>query len=153
MEIRVLEKNELKLLQKLCTNGENWADVYYRRIELYYTDEVKTFGLIENDEIIAEISVVEDDILSYDSFAKKKDTVHLIDFDVLEEKRQQGYGTALLNYIVLLYKRLGYNRIVITYNDGNAVTEKLASKVGFDELLKQEGKKITMCLNLKKGVI
>lgn len=150
MEIRVLERNELKLLRDLCPEGHNWADTYYRRLDMYYSDFVKTFGLFVDGVIVAEVTAIEDKLEKYDYAARRGSVVHLIDCDVVMNKRKQGYGSSILAYVMAVYKRNGYARILISYDDSE-VAKNIAKKLGFNDVIRENNGVVTMLKNVEGG--
>lgn len=134
MEFKLLNKDELKNLQKLCVSGENWADVYYNKLDSYYTGNVKTYAISNGTRYLAELTAYEDELEKYDSLAIKGETVHLLDHKVLRELREQGLGKKLLKYVCCLYKNRGYKSAVVRISNRDSFLIDYYKKYGFNKV-------------------
>lgn len=149
MEIKLLLKDELKHLNKLCISGENWADVYYKKLDTFYTGVVKTYAVVSDGNYIAEITAYEDSLKKYESLAVNGETVQVLDHKVAADTRGRKLGTQLLKYVLKLYKNRGYKyALVKLFKDSDVDLSSYYKRCGFTTVFEETDASVVLSMEL-----
>lgn len=122
---------------KICKNKRFFDKIRYTKMRIanfnhkrqeflkyFFNDLLKeTFLVKRNREIIGILS------LKYD-----KNRVYLFDFAVNSCYRNQGFGTLILNRLLLDLKKFGYAELCLYVFDTNKTAMQLYEKVGFQRI-------------------
>jgi RimJ/RimL family protein N-acetyltransferase len=102
--------------------GVHYAETNIKKIKNIITKhkEITWFYFKENEQIIGHLSLIIDDQIA------EIDEVHID-----EAYRQKGYGTQMLNQIIILIKSLNIEKVFLIMEIDNLSAERLYNKFGF----------------------
>jgi ribosomal protein S18 acetylase RimI-like enzyme len=132
MEIRLAnEKDLLKLWQETEESMESTTRFFYNNIK---NGNAEFWTCNSNDQIVGELYVFKK--LSDNEFADGIYTAYLCAFRIIKGLRGQGFGTKLLNTVLVHIKDIGFKTATIGVDENETDNMRLYKKAGFTEKVK-----------------
>lgn len=132
MAIQILSPQDFKKCSNIWDMRKNkkMAETFYSEV---VSGERITFVYTENDQFIGEASLVFDN--KDRDYTIPNQRVYFSRLIVKKEKRRQGIGMALCQYVIQYAKEHGYSEITIGVDLENYAALKLYQRLGFDRLI------------------